>query len=206
MSLEEYGSLSAEYFLAKRELSDELKEIAATVSVSKDFQNMQVYGSSALQHMRFYSDVDAVEVVKLSATSRAAAADEAARLLQQLVSRIEEKGAIFLELKAGVNEQWEAPLSQVVEASQMSEHYNDISEEGFDSREAREGFKLELDILRQNEVVQEHEGGLEDDPFPKWFLNENEWGPRVHRELHAFGGFDAQRGGAFASTEEETCA
>lgn len=191
MSLsEEYRSLSADYFLAKRELSDELKELAATVSVSEDFQKMQVYGSSALQHMRFYSDVDAMEVVKLSATSRAAAADEAARLVQQLVSRIEEKGAIFLELKAGVNEQWKAAFDQVVKAREMWEDYIDIPEEGFDSRER---FKLELDTLGQNEVVQEYLRDLEDDPIPEWFLNE--WSPRVLRESHAPGSFDDQRGG-----------
>lgn len=76
-------------------------------------ENMLVYGSCKLQHVPFFSDIDAMEVVELKATSQEAAAEEAADLVQRLASRVKEKGAVFLELKAGVNEEWKKAYRRI---------------------------------------------------------------------------------------------
>ena len=76
-------------------------------------ENMLVYGSCKLQHVPFFSDMDAMEVVELKATSQEAAAEEAADLVQRLASRVEKKGAVFLELKAGVNEEWKKAYRRI---------------------------------------------------------------------------------------------
>lgn len=121
---------------------------------------MLVYGSCKLQHVPFFSDIDAMEVVELEARSQQAAAAEAAQIVRRLASRVEEKGAVFLELKAGVNEEWKKAYNKIQSVKDKREWLCDGPDESdFDEEDDRLALRSD-----RAELGQEIEELLRDSP------------------------------------------